>query len=532
MDHFKLFDANCRIGRHMKLSEKEPHTDSDLLAEMDRIGICEALVIDSLSRENHPLDGNERILSITSKHPRLHPAWAAMPHAPADEQLRGDDLIDTMKKNHVGALFFYPMQYRFTLSDWAVDEFIEPVAAEKIPVFIDYNEVGSTMSCDQTDWEAVVNLCRRWPLLPVIVTESRIRRGNRLIYRALDACPNLHIELGAYWLHRGIEYISKNFGAERLIFGSSWPGHGQSDTVATLTCAEISDKEKYLIGCDNLRRLIKWCEPGHPTVILPEPADAYIAYGRSGVRPASLPAFADNHGHMGGRACHYHLPDCDLESITKDVRRLGIEKSIIFSFTGIFSDEQPGNDRVSEAVAAYPELFIGLTMLNPHRGKDMMVSELERCHALGHRGVKLIPTYQGYPLEGANIDVACQWAHDHQQIILNHHWGSSEQMERLLKTYTKACFLTGHTTLQYAELMKKYENLYVCSCPLLPPGMCQTVVDTIGADRFMFGSDLQDLPIAWGLGPIIFSSISPADKQLILGDNLRRVLARYSKETR
>ncbi len=50
----------------------------------------------------------------------------------------------------------------------------------------------------------------------------------------------------------------------------------------------------------------------------------------------------------------------------------------------------------------------------------------------------------------------------------------------------------------------------------------------IGADRLMFGSDLQDLPIAWGLGPILFARIPPEQKRLILGENLQRVLREYS----
>lgn len=158
-----------------------------------------------------------------------------------------------------------------------------------------------------------------------------------------------------------------------------------------------------------------------------------------------------------------------------------------------------------------------------------MLRELERGHAMGLRGVKLIPYYQGYPEEGPNIDVACQWADEHGQFILNHHWGSPEQVERLVRTYPNACFIAGHTTTAYSEIMKRYENLYVCSCPLIGPRTCVEVVEAIGADRFLFGSDLEDLPIAWGLGPILFAHISPEEKRLILGENLRRLLDRYSR---
>ncbi|MBT4497585.1 MAG: hypothetical protein HOC74_07680, partial [Gemmatimonadetes bacterium] len=44
----------------------------------------------------------------------------------------------------------------------------------------------------------------------------------------------------------------------------------------------------------------------------------------------------------------------------------------------------------------------------------------------------------------------------------------------------------------------------------------------------IFGSDLLDLPISWGLGPILFAELSSAEKRLILGETLEKILGRYS----
>ena len=78
--------------------------------------------------------------------------------------------------------------------------------------------------------------------------------------------------------------------------------------------------------------------------------------------------------------------------------------------------------------------------------------------------------------------------------------------------------------------MRERDNLYICSCPLWDgPRGCENVVATIGANRLLFGSDLQDLPIAWGLGPILFAHLPADEKRLILGGNLRRVLETYSR---
>ncbi len=82
---WNLFDANCVLGRGLKTSPGNPHRVSDLLVCLDAFDISEALVVDTLSRENHPADGNRRILEATAGEPRLHPAWAALPPGTDDE---------------------------------------------------------------------------------------------------------------------------------------------------------------------------------------------------------------------------------------------------------------------------------------------------------------------------------------------------------------------------------------------------------------------------------------------------------------
>ena len=527
MTDYRFFDARCKLGRHMRVAPGDPHTAADLLAEMDHLGIAEALVLDCLSVESSPQPGNPRIVETVCDHPRLHPAWVVQPPG-TDEQPPPDDLVAAMGREHVAAAYILPRQYRFPLTDWCVDELLGPLAAARVPLFISYDEVGPAgEGMDLTDWPEVVALAKRWPELPVVVSEFRIRRGQRTLYRALDACPNLHIELSGYWLHRGVEYLSRTWGSERLIFGSNWPTLGHGLTLATVACAEIDDADKQNIAGDNLRRLIAWSKPRHPDVTPSPAADKLVNWARTGQAPPDVRVY-DNHGHIGISSTHYHIPDAELDTIVRELDRFNIEKICVFSLAGVVSDEVHGNDQTIAAVRAHPDRFVGFTLVNPHRGPELMLRELQRCADAGLRGVKLIPSYQGYPEEGPNIDVACQWAHERKQLILNHHWGGPEQMLRLVSTYTGACFFTGHTTTAYANIMAEHANLYVCSCPVLGPRTVESVVEAIGADRFLFGSDLTDLPIAWGLGPILCAHISERAKRMIIGDNLQSLLHRYS----
>jgi hypothetical protein len=526
MDDLGFFDAYCVVGRHLRLTPEGLHTARDLLGEMDHLGIAEAMVVDSLSRECHVADGNLRVLEVCRESPRLHTAWAALPPGVTDEQPSPEELLAQMRRRRVGALFLFTGQYQFNLTDWCVDELLAPMAEAGVPVFVVPNDIGPGpfANWDRANWKEVVQLCRRLPKLPVVVSEIRIRRVQRMIYRALDACDNLHIELSGYWLHHGIEYVTRRWGSRRLIFGSNWPQWGQAMTVASVSQADISDEDKRSIAGDNLRRLISWCKPERPAVELPPPADEFVQFARTGRRPAGM-TFLDCHGHFG-RASHYHLPDSSLEDVVAEMDRMGVRKVLLFGFAGVFSDERFGNDVVAEALRRHPDRFVGLAVLNPHRGKEGMLQEMHRCGQMGFRGIKLIAHYQIHSEEGPWLDVPCRWAHERRQIVLNHNWGSPAQMERLVSAYPDACFITGHSTGAYAEIMKKHPNLYVCTCPLAGPRDCERLVASIGAERLLFGSDLLDLPISWGLGPVLFARISPEQKRMILGENLRQVLER------
>jgi predicted TIM-barrel fold metal-dependent hydrolase len=538
--NLNVFDAHCVVGRHLNLRANGLHSAEDLISEMNHYAISEALVVDSLSREHHPKEGNDRIKKITVDQPRLHRAWSVLPSWIHETKQTPLDFLEEMKLHDIRAIFLYPNQYFFKLNDWNLDELLDLLSEYKVPVFInpinitgragtDASDWGPLIgSTDASDWDGIISLCKRWPKLPIIISENRIRRSQRLLYKTLDLCPNLHLEISAYWLHRGIEYLTEQWGANRLLFGSGWPRFGQHMTITNLTTAQISDGEKKMIAGDNLRKLISWNKLADILQVnFSETLDEYVEYGRSGIRPKDM-KFYDVHGHLGKYRVDYHIPKSKIEEVVADIEYYGLKIVCVFSFAGVRSDEVYGNDIVSAAVNKYPEHLIGFTLLNPHRGEKEMLDELRRGQAMGMRGIKLHQAAQGYPADGDLIHVACQWAHEHNQIIINHNWPIGKAMEILVSTYPNACFVTAHTTTAYSDLMKKYPNLYVCSVPLLSPRACEEIVESIGADRLLFGSDLLDLPIGWGLGPILFARISSKEKKMILEENLNYILSNYS----
>lgn len=522
MSEPSYFDAHCFLGLPINTPGDRPRDAAALLAEMDHFGITQALVLDPGGAYNDVRNGNARIVQLTRDHPRLHPAWCAL-MTRSRETPPPDELVAGMLEHGVGALFLFTGQFGIPLEDWAVGDLAAELERHRAPLFLCPNP-ALDMSPDQTDWAAMVGLCRAHPDLPVVVSECRIYGGQRRMYQALDACPNLKVDLGGLWLHKRIEFICREFGAHRLLWSSRLPSQTPAASKAQLDYSDISPEELQAIAGGNLRQLLSWSPrvTFAPAQEWPEPVDELHEMAR-GRTPLTGQGFMDCHGHVGWGSRRHVIQDSP-QDVVAEMTRLGVEVCCLFPFAGSQPDETLGNDTCAEMVRAFPGRFVGFTLVNPSHGEQAMLTELERGLERGMHGIKLAPGFQGYPDEGPLVDVACRFANEHGLLMLHHNWGSAQQVRRLCETYPDAVVFTGHSAGHLAQVVRDCPNLFICTCPFLDWQQTERYVELYGADRLLFGSDLMDLPIAWGLGPILYARIPLEDKRLILGGNLRRIL--------
>lgn len=255
MASLQFFDAHCYVGRYKTFRAGSFYTTDDLLQQMQYYGISEALVTHAMSREYHPEVGNSMALQETRGRDNLHPNWALLPPR-AKELPQPADLVSRMISEGVRAAKLFYCTYSFRLSDWCIGELLDKLEAHRIPTFIDPDEELDTWQQDMFDWDAVNSLCSNHPNLPVILSEARFRSSNRMLYQLLEKHTNLHIELSGYWAHHGIEFITHEFGPERLLFGTRMPVRDPACAIGQVTYSDISDSNKRLIAGDNLRNLL------------------------------------------------------------------------------------------------------------------------------------------------------------------------------------------------------------------------------------------------------------------------------------
>ena len=524
-----FFDANVTVGRFRQLTPGTCFGRDALLSDMNRFGIAEALVLDSLSREVHPSSGNARARHLTEGQPRLHPCFSLLPEREGDMGAP-DHVLAQMAEAGVRAAKILPAFYCLSLGQWCLGTLLAHLEKQRVPTFIEPNPtfIGGWPP-DDTDWDAVVALCRAYPRLPVIVGESRFRSANRMIYQALEACPNLRLELSGLWVHHGIEYICRKFGAERLLFGTKWPVREVGGTIAQVQFADIGDDEKRKIAGDNLRALLQGAFPrrrrtGAVRVTVKPPAGSSLRSRALRGEPPVGEVIIDAHAHLGKTGL-YHIADGSPGRVAAEMERLGVLCSIVFGFSGVTGDWTRDNDHIAGAMRKYPGRFHGLILVNPNHPAEMR-RELARNEGRGFAGIKLIPHYQGYPEDGPNVRIPVAWANERKLIVLNHGWGPVEHLRRLADDYPEVTFIVGHYTTQYAAIVNTYPNIYQCTCEPLTPRSMEALVSAVDPKKILFGSDVTDLPLPLGMGPILHARIPEDDKKRILGLNALKVLRR------
>lgn len=254
-NQLRFFDAHCYVGRYKTFREGSFYTTEDLLKQMEYYGIAEALVTHSMSREHHPADGNPAVMREVGGKSNLHPSWTALPSR-SGELPPPREFVAQMISQSVRAMKLFYGHYTFPLAEWCIGDLLSELEAHRIPTFLDPDIEYCTWAEDRFDWNGVDAVCVAHPQLPVILSEARFRSSNRLLYHLLDKHRNLHIETFGYWAYHGIEFITREFGADRLIFGTRMPWRDPSCAIAQLVYSDISQEDKRLIAGDNLRKLL------------------------------------------------------------------------------------------------------------------------------------------------------------------------------------------------------------------------------------------------------------------------------------
>lgn len=232
-----------------------------------------------------------------------------------------------------------------------------------------------------------------------------------------------------------------------------------------------------------------------------------------------------------------------IESMDKE----GIDVSVVVNL-GWTTQELcvESNQYILEAIARYPSRLIGFCVVQP-RSLEAAVSEIERCAKGGIRGIgELRPDTQSFDLTKEQVmkpivDIMIK----HRLILLTHtsepvghnYPGKGQVAPDILYPFithfpdlTIVCAHWGGGLPFYAlmpEVKRAIKNVYfdTAASPFLysPQIYCQ-VVQLVGADKIIFGSDYPLMPPSRLLKEIRALDLPEETKNLILSGNAQRLL--------
>lgn len=235
------------------------------------------------------------------------------------------------------------------------------------------------------------------------------------------------------------------------------------------------------------------------------------------------------------------------EELIESMDRAGIEVSVIVNFGWITHELcVETNDYILESIARYPKRLIGFGTVQP-QSLDAAITEIERCAQGGAKGIgEMRPDMQLLDLEDeAIISPFMETIKKHRLILLTH---ASEPVghdypgKGIITPDVLYPFLTRHSEVTivcahwggglpfYAlmpEVKKALPNVYfdTAASPFLyEPRIYTLVSELFGADRILFGSDYPLLPQTRLLQEINSASITEEEKNLITGENARKLL--------
>ncbi len=249
----------------------------------------------------------------------------------------------------------------------------------------------------------------------------------------------------------------------------------------------------------------------------------------------------DFHCHMAGASLPGGTPEERARHLVAVAERMGIERLCLYMGTRFLADPTPEqlreqNDEVLRAMAACPERIFGFVYVSPQH-VEASLAELERCVANGPMvGVKL---WVAGRCNAPELDPIVQRAAELKAVVVQHTWfkggqgnqageSTPDDFVELARRHPGATLVCGHAGgdwelgIQAIRPLKNVLTELAGSDPTA--GFTEMAVRELGAERVLYGSDAAGRSFSSQLAKVTGAALSEAEKALVLGGNLRRLL--------
>ncbi len=248
----------------------------------------------------------------------------------------------------------------------------------------------------------------------------------------------------------------------------------------------------------------------------------------------------DAHSHL--HRVPGETPEERITTLILFADRMGVERLILSQGYSAQMHPTPEqlreeNDRVLRAVRLFPNRALGSVYLSPSY-LDFSLQEFDRCVRDGPMvGVGELEADKR--CNAPELDPIVERAVAMKAPILQHTWlkiGGNDPGEstpydlvELARRHPQASFICAHTGGDWERgirILREAKNISAEIAGFDPTsGVVEMAVRELGAERVIYGSDVGGRSFASQLAKVIGADIPDTAKKLILGGNLRRLLA-------
>lgn len=500
-----------------------------LRAAMDRNGVDMAMTMSLRAVQTDAVAGNDRILEIAARDPRILPVCVVDPR----DTMRQQRLLETGVARGAAAFAFFrtagpaPVPMHSILFRRA----LEAAAGTGKPLIFVSRASGEISLIA----EATRDLhCQKVLLAGVSYHDL----GEAMA--VLETFDHVYLETSWQLSPGCIDLLAQaggSGGIDRVMYGSMAALRPMRPSLNMVADADLSaaDRAKVLAG-NALRFLGR------------EPEAARVESARLEVR--GLPAVPAIDVH-----CHFNLgpeqPSTCLgpADIQKQLERFNIERAVVSSTAAYMDDLNAGNRETMEHAERYDRLYAS-PVVNPHHLEDSKkwLDIAQRHPKVGHVTLNAFTTFEpfgtpawmrlwaevaarGLPLfyNTRSEDHLRKPAHAPGGHLAKMRSASVEEVDmfrRIGAQFPRMPVIIGHGLgLEGLELAGTCPNVYLDLCSSFPEqNVYRRAVDAVGAERILFGTDLESFSPAFTLGSLWEADLDERQQRMILRDNALRIL--------
>lgn len=518
-------DVNSGVGRTGFRENGIPYKLETLLEDMKYYRIHASAIYNNVARDYAMTKGNEKLIKQVSSSDRLSGIAVAIPGLKYELE-EGNEYYDNLLENGMKAFKIYPKTHRYDFNPFTMESLAEYMTDRKLPLFVEIKQVN---------WKNTAEMLQAFPELNIVLCGTAWG-GNRDLFPLLDKYSNLYFEISSNQANDILLTTKKYFGIERALFGTDYPNKVMGALKCLVEYSELPEEDKDKVAHKNAMDLlnIQNVKPYSEKECRLDEIAKTVDEGR----PLENINVIDSHTHIV-ETDHRTVNRCpminsDSRNLIRKMDNLGIDKIMISSWEGLVTNGIAANETDLKAQRDYPERIEVYGMCNPlyEEDREAIIKYHEKY---GFVGLKPYYSHNKYDILGEKYDEWFEYGNRNRLIMLVHS-GPVEIAEKvavLSEKYKDMVFLMAHSGISYKvadgniSVAKKRDNVYLeITYTSLTNGVIEYMVDQVGADKVLFGTDMPMRDPAPQFGWVCYARISVEDKKKILGGNIKNLLKR------